>query len=59
MNKEERKKLGSMGREHVLTNYNYDQYCSKWVEIIDNVCDKYGSWENRKNYQAWSFSKVS
>jgi glycosyltransferase involved in cell wall biosynthesis len=59
MSKEERKKLGAMGREHVLSNYNYDQYCNKWVEIIDTVCEKYGSWENRKNYQAWSFSKVS
>jgi len=59
MSKEERKKLGEAGRQHVLKNYNYDQYCSKWVEIIDNTCEKYGSWENRKNYQAWSFNKVS
>ena len=59
MKKEERKKLGESGREHVLKNYNYDQYCNKWVDIIDNTCDKYGSWENRKNYQSWSFSKVS
>jgi len=59
MNREERKSLGMAGRDHVLKNYNYDQYCSKWVEIIDGACEKYGSWENRKNYQSWSFSKVS
>ena len=58
MSKEERKSLGKSGREHVLQNYNYDNYCNKWVEIIDNACEKYGSWKNRKNYQPWSFSKV-
>lgn len=59
MKKEERKKLGEAGREHVLKNYNYDEYCNKWVKIIDDACEKYGSWEDRRNYQAWSFSKVS
>jgi glycosyltransferase involved in cell wall biosynthesis len=59
MSKEQRKALGSAGREHVLKNYNYDNYCNKWVEIIDNTCEKYGSWENRKNYKSWSFKKVS
>jgi len=58
MSKEERSSLGKAGREHVLKNYNYDQYRSKWVEIIDNTCEKYGSWENRKNYQPWSVTKV-
>jgi glycosyltransferase involved in cell wall biosynthesis len=58
MKKEERQALGQAGREHVLKNYNYDQYCSKWVEIIDSTCEKYGSWENRKNYKSWSFSKL-
>ena len=59
MKKEERKALGLAGREHVVKNYNYDNYCNKWVEIIDNTCEKYGSWENRKNYKSWSFKKVS
>jgi len=59
MSKEERVALGHAGRNHVLKNYNYDEYCSKWVDLIDGACEKYGSWENRKNYQPWSFSKVS
>jgi glycosyltransferase involved in cell wall biosynthesis len=59
MSKEERKKLGQAGREHVLKNYNYDNYCNKWVEIIDNTCEKYGSWETRKNYKSWSLNKIS
>ena len=37
MKKEERQALGQAGRERVLKNYNYDQYCSKWVEIIDST----------------------
>ena len=59
MSKEERSSLGTAGRDHVIENYNYDNYCNKWVEIIDNTCEKYGSWENRKNYKSWSFKKVS
>ena len=59
MSREERKALGQKGRDHVLKNYNYDDYCNNWVEIIDDICEKNGSWENRKNYNSWSLTKVS
>ena len=59
MSREERKALGERGRQHVLKNYGYDEYCDKWVEIIDGVCEKNGSWEDRKNYNSWSLTKVS
>jgi len=58
MSKEERAKLGAAGRQHVLNNYNFETLKSRWVEIIDGICEKYGSWETRKNYQPWSMIEV-
>ena len=59
MTDSERKELGSMGRQHVAKNYNFDNFCKRWVEIIDEVCEKYGSWETRKNYDSWKLVEVS
>jgi glycosyltransferase involved in cell wall biosynthesis len=58
MSREERKQLGKKGSEHVRKNYNWDGMKEKWVSIIDNACENYGSWEDRKNYQAWSLTEV-
>ncbi len=58
MTKEERDNLGSLGRDHVVKNYNFDTMSDRWVEIIDNVCEKYGSWETRKNYKSWAVKEV-
>ena len=59
MSKTERKKMGKAGRAHVLKNYNYDKYGKKWVEIMLNAHEKYGSWESRKNYEHWTFQEVA
>ena len=56
--KEERKNMGSMGREHVLKNYSFEKYRTKWVEIMDNVCESCGSWENRKGYMPWELIEI-
>ena len=58
MDQEERKKLGLEGREHVLKNYNFENYTSKWVEIFDNAIAKHGSWDTRQNYQAWELREI-
>jgi glycosyltransferase involved in cell wall biosynthesis len=54
----ERKKLGLEGRNHVLKNYNFENYTSKWVEIFDNAIAKHGSWDTRQNYQAWELREI-
>lgn len=51
---EEREKMGKTGRELILRKYNLKKYQEKWVEIIDNVYKKHGSWDTRKNYKPWS-----
>jgi len=58
MSSEDRNKLGLEGRDHVLKNYNFKNYTSKWVEIFDNVIAKHGSWDTRQNYQAWELREI-
>ena len=53
MTKEERRKLGSLGREHVIKNYNFENFNNTWVELMEKVHLEHGSWENRKNRQNW------
>ena len=58
MSKEERAELGQKGRQHVLYNYNFENYGQRWVEIVDEACEKYGSWGDRKNYNSWRIEKL-
>ena len=58
MSKEEREKLGAMGREHVIKNYNFENFNKTWVETMLNLHEQCGSWENRKNYQSWELIEL-
>lgn len=58
LKKEERNNLGLAGRHHVLQNYGYEKYCEEWVRIMTHVHEKYGSWENRKNYKSWTLKEI-
>jgi len=59
MPKEELKELGKKGRKHVLKNYNFNSFNERWVEVMLSIHEKYGSWENRKNYKPWTFEEVA
>ena len=59
MKREERNSLGAAGRQHVLKNYNFEDYKKKWVDLIDDVHKRHGSWENRKNYSPWTLKRVN
>jgi len=50
---EQRKELGQRGREHVKLNYNFEKFQERWVELMLDIHEKYGSWESRKNYKSW------
>ena len=58
MSKEDRDHLGKRGVQHVLMNYNFEKFQNKWVEVIDSVCDKYGSWDTRKGYERWKLMEI-
>ena len=59
MSPKERKELGKKGREHVLKNYNFIDFEKKWIELMDGIHEKYGSWDNRKEYKSWNFEEVA
>jgi len=58
MSKEERESLGAAGREHVLKNYNFDQFKYQWVNLMEKIYEEHGSWESRKQYKSWELSEL-
>jgi len=58
MPKEKREELGRLAMEHVDKNFNFGNYKKRWVEIFDEVIEKNGSWDTRKNYRAWAVLKI-
>tara|TARA_R110000824_G_scaffold43928_7_gene128229 strand:- start:2832 stop:4184 length:1353 start_codon:yes stop_codon:yes gene_type:complete len=55
---EKRSELGEAGRQHVLKNYNFENFAKQWEELMLNTHEKYGSWETRKNYKRWELKAV-
>ena len=58
MTPQERAEIGRAGRAHVDKNYNFENFCSSWVKLMDDTHEKHGSWENRKNHQSWKLTEV-
>ena len=58
MTPEERATLGLQGRNHVQANYSFDSFQKKWVDLVDQTIEKYGSWKTRKGYKAWDFMEI-
>ena len=56
---EERKLMGLRGREHVMKNYNFDNFCKKWDEIFTMMHAEEGSWKTRKPQQRWILKEVA
>ena len=49
----ERRQLGEQGRQFVMKNYSFSDFEKKWITFMDEVVEENGSWDTRKNYQAW------
>ena len=58
MSPEERQELGHKGRQHVLKNYAFDDYQKKWVLLLEDVHETFGSYETRKNYKSWDLQTL-
>tara|TARA_Y100000593_G_scaffold53687_1_gene100454 strand:+ start:439 stop:1707 length:1269 start_codon:yes stop_codon:yes gene_type:complete len=58
MSKEDRQALGKAGREHVIKNYNFDQYTKRWEELLLDVHERHGSWDTRKGYNSWELIEI-
>ncbi len=53
MTPDERRELGKKGAAHVNKNYNFDNFQDRWVNLMLEVHEKYGSWDTRKGYDCW------
>jgi len=53
------KKMSIQGREHVRKNYNFETFEKSWVDLMDSIVERYGSWENRKGYERWHLLEVA
>ena len=53
-----RGKFGKRGREHVLENYNFDDFESRWVNVMREAHEKLGSWHERKEYKGWRAKEI-
>jgi len=52
MSREERKEMGLKGRQHMLNKYDISKFAAQWEKVMDEFCDKHGSWDTRKNYNS-------
>jgi len=53
------KKFSIGGINHVKSNYNFEQYESRWIELMDNIVETHGSWGTRKGYKTWHLLEVA
>jgi len=59
MTKEERLKMGLDGRNHVMKNYNFDNFCKTWVDTFLEIHEREGSWDTRKHDNRWVIKEVA
>jgi hypothetical protein len=51
--------MSKAGMQHVKENYNFEQYEKNWVETMDEVIEKHGSWDTRVGYERWHLLEVA
>lgn len=53
------KKMSQLGLQHINKNYNFEDYESNWVNLMDEIVEEHGSWETRKQYKPWYLMEVA
>ena len=56
---EARRALGVSGRDHVMKNYNFETFNKTWIDIMTEIYETNGSWEDRKNYKNYRFEEIA
>ena len=51
--------MSKLGMKHVKENYNFERYEKGWVEIMDEIIEKHGSWDTRVGYKRWHLMEVA
>jgi|TARA_B100000287_G_scaffold424567_2_gene469395 glycosyltransferase involved in cell wall biosynthesis len=52
-------KMSTAGIQHVKENYSFENFEKSWVNKIDEVIEKYGSWDTRNDYNKWILKEVA
>ena len=61
MSAADRSALGLSGREFTLNNFNFQNFGQRWVSLLEEVHENFGSWnhpEGRKNYKGWEHTEL-
>ena len=58
LSQEERDAMGEKGMAHVQTNYNFEDFTTRWIELADDIVERLGSWDTRKGYKAWELKEA-
>ena len=58
MTSQERSELGNRAIEYVKNNYSYEKFQKQWIELVDDIIERHGSWNNRRGYTPWSIKEV-
>ena len=58
LSKEERDKIGLLGRDHVMKNYNFNDFNKTWVDTMIKIHEEEGSWETRKQSKRWILKEI-
>ena len=53
------KKMSAACTQHVAENYSFAGFQEKWVTLMDEIIERHGSWDTRKNYQRWHLLEVA
>jgi glycosyltransferase involved in cell wall biosynthesis len=53
------KKMSDAGIAHVKKNYSFNNLEKSWIQTMDEIVEKHGSWSTRKNYQTWQLLEVA
>jgi len=54
-----RMELGQIGRDHIMTNFNFSDFEEKWVNTMLKLHKDHGSWETRRNHNGIVFKEVA
>ena len=58
MSKEERAEMGRKGRQHVMKNYNFENFGKQWDEALTMIHEECGSWDTRRGYQRYHLKEI-
>ena len=59
MPKSDREEMGLKGLKHVRENYNFKDFEQKWIDLVEDIMERHGSWDTRSGYTPWKLEEVS